>query len=393
MDSDEPVDSDAWEAAGLWDPEAPGAEERRALLEYLTGRGATLQQMVEAHRLGGLPGVAGELALGTPPATLSLEEVAARHGVPVQRVQRLLLAVGLPVDADSKLPEYLIPLMSAFEQGVALMGEEAILAFMRVLGASATNVAEAAVALFYSELGPGSGKEGSDELARARVSETATLAFAAVPEVLSHVLMAQFGRATRRALLARSWLAATATAGGTQDPVIPGEIVALGFVDLVGSTQWAEALSLRDHSLALSRFESAAWSSAVLAGGRVVKMMGDEVFFAAPSVDTALRIGVTVCRAAALDPLLPPARGAVGYGMVTPREGDYFGPMVNLVSRLVKSATPGGLVLTEEAAASLPPHSWALRQLDPQPVRGLERPVGVFAVRPARPANDDNRPA
>ncbi len=393
MDSDESADSEAWEAAGLWDPAASGADERRALLEYLTERGATLEQMVEAYRLDGLPGVAGGLVLGRPPATLSLEEVAARHGVSVQRVERVLLAVGLPVDADSKLPEYLIPLMSAFEQGVALMGEEAILAFMRVLGAAATNVAEAAVALFYAELGPGSEKEGSDELARARISEMATLAFASVPEVLSDVLVAQFERATRRTLLARGWSAPPPTAGGTQDPVVPdgpGEVVALGFVDLVGSTQWAEGLSLRDYSLALSRFESSAWSSAVLAGGRVVKMMGDEVFFAAPSVDAAIRIGAEVCRAATLDPLLPPARGAVGYGMVTPREGDYFGPMVNLVSRLVKSAAPGGLVLTEEAAASLPPHSWVLRQLDPQPVRGLDRPVGVFAVSQASSATEDN---
>jgi adenylate cyclase len=352
-----------------------------------------VEQMVEAHQLGALPGVAGELVLGSPPATLSLEEVAARHGVPVQRVQRVLLAVGLPVDADSKLPEYLMPLMSAFEQGVALMGEEAILAFTRVLGAAATNVAEAAVALFYAELGPGSGKEGSDELARARVSEMATLAFASVPEVLSHVLMAQFVRATRRALLARGWAAPPPTAGGSRDRDMPagsGEIVALGFVDLVGSTQWAEGLSLRDHSLALSRFESSAWSSAVLAGGRVVKMIGDEVFFAAPSVDSALRIGAEVCRAAASDPLLPPARGAVGYGIVTPREGEDFGTLVNLVSRLVKTATPGGLILTEEAAASLPPHSWVLRQLDPQPVRGLERPVGVFAVSPANSTTEDD---
>jgi class 3 adenylate cyclase len=65
---------------------------------------------------------------------------------------------------------------------------------------------------------------------------------------------------------------------------------------------------------------------------------------------------------------------------VTPREGDYFGPMVNLVSRLVKAAAPGELVVTEEAAADLPADRWALRKLDPQPLRGLEHPVRVFAV-------------
>jgi adenylate cyclase len=157
-------------------------------------------------------------------------------------------------------------------------------------------------------------------------------------------------------------------------------------VDLVGSTQWAEGLSLRDYSLALARFESSAWSSAVLAGGRVVKMIGDEVFFAAPTVDAACRIGIEVCQAAATDPLLPPARGAVGHGQVTPREGDYFGPLVNQVSRLVKTATPGELVLTEEAAASLhPPDHWVLRDLGPQPLRGLDRPVRAFALRKAGP--------
>jgi len=100
------------------------------------------------------------------------------------------------------------------------------------------------------------------------MSEAATLAFATVPEVLSRVLLAQFDRAARRALLARGWLAPTRTTGGTA-AAGPTEVVALGFVDLVGSTPWAEGLSLRDHSLAMSRFESAAWSSAVLAGGRL----------------------------------------------------------------------------------------------------------------------------
>jgi len=55
------------------------------------------------------------------------------------------------------------------------------------------------VALFYSELGPGSGREGSDELARAQNSERATLALTSVPDVLSHVLYAirpGFSRAT-----------------------------------------------------------------------------------------------------------------------------------------------------------------------------------------------------
>jgi adenylate cyclase len=363
------VDTDEWERAGLYDPDSPKADERLALLEYLTARGATVEAMVEAHRLGSLPGLAGDLVLGVRSA-ISVEEMAERSGVPVERAERVLLANGLSVSADTMLPSGLVGLMASFEQGAAILGDEAILAFSRALGAAATNIAEAAVALFYAELGPGTEREGTTELARAQVAEAATLAFTNVPDVLSRLLLAQFDRASRRALVARGW----------SEPG-PGEVVALGFVDLVGSTSWAEGLSLRDQSLALSRFESAVWSSAVLAGGRVVKMIGDEVFFAAPTADTACRIALEVCRAAALDPLLPPGRGAVGLGLVVPREGDYFGPLVNQVSRLVKVAPPDGLVVTEAAAAALPAGQWLTEELAPQQLRGVEQPVRVFAAR------------
>jgi adenylate cyclase len=375
------VDTDTWVEAGLYDPDGPGAEERRALLQYLVERGATIEQMVEAHRLGNLPGVAGDLVVGKPANTISVEQLAARSGVPVERVQRVMLAAGIPVTVDSRLTEDTGALIDAFEQGVLVMGEDAILAFTRVLGATATNIAEAAVALFYAELGPGTEREVSDELARAQVSEMATLAFTTVPAVLSRILLAQFDRATSRTALSRGWPEPTGAPGQAATAAGPSEVVALGFVDLVGSTTWAERLSLRDQSLALSRFESAAWSSAVLAGGRVVKMIGDEVFFSAPSVDAACRIGTEVCQAVALDPLLPPARGSVGLGPVVPREGDYFGPLVNLVARLVKAAAPGALVVTEEAAAALPGDRWLIEELDPHQPRGLASAIRVFGVR------------
>jgi adenylate cyclase len=374
------VDSRHWEEAGLYHPEAPDATERLALLEYLSDRGATLEQMAEAHGLGSLPGLAGELALGPGAPLVSVDDLAARCGVPAERVRRVMLAVGLPVGPDDALPEDLEAVVAGFEQGSALMGEEAILAFSRVLGAAASNIAEAAIALFYAELGPGTEREGADELARARVSEAANRAFLAVPGVLSVLLLTQFRLASRRAALTRGWSAPSGTAEEVVGAGSSSEIVALGFVDLVGSTLWAERLSLREHSLALARFESAAWSSAVLAGGRVVKMIGDEVFFAAPSADAACRIGTEVRDAADADPVLPRARGAIGYGGVTSREGDYFGPLVNLVSRLAKAAAPGELVVTESVAVALPADRWALRALDPQSLRGLEHPVPAFAV-------------
>ena len=95
--------------------------------------------------------------------------------------------------------------------------------------------------------------------------------------------------------------------------------------------------------------------AAVLGGGRVVKTIGDEVFFAAPTAEAACRIGLEICRAVAEDEVLPPARGAVGIGPAFPREGDYFGPLVNLLARLAKVGAPGEMVATEAVAVHLHP--------------------------------------
>ena len=378
-------DLELWRQAGLYDPDDPSSDERLALLRYLSDRGASIDQMVEAHAQGNLPAVASDLVVRKN-EVVRASEVAAQSGIALDRVLRVLLAAGIPAEPDTEVPAKAIDLMAAFEQGSALMGDEAILAFTRLLGAAAIQIAEAAVALFYSELGPGTEREGRDELTRAQLAETATMAFTSVPSVLAQMVFDQFERALRRAVAVRGWGQESATSPtGAVDARFSGanaELVALGFVDLVGSTAWAQGLSLRDQSLALARFESAAWSSAVLSGGRVVKMIGDEVFFAAPTAEVACRIGIDIIRAAAEDEVLPTARGVIGVGYATPREGDYFGPLVNVLSRMVKVGQPGELVVTDAAAAQLPTNDWKLRALGPRELRGVPGRVEAFVVEP-----------
>jgi adenylate cyclase len=375
---------DVWRDAGLYDPHDPDAAGRLAVLEFLTGRGASIEQLVEAHRVGTLPGVAADLVTQGRRELVPVADVAERAGLPAGRVMRALLAAGIPARRETEVPADLVSFMTAFEQGAALMGEEAILAFTRVLGAAANNVAEAAIALFYAELGPGTGREGANELARARLAEAATTAFVAVPDFLGILVMDAFERAQRRVETARPWLSESPPPNWEIEG--PTEVVALGFVDLVGSTAWSEAISLRDQSLALTRFESAAWTSAVLGGGRVIKTIGDEVFFAAPSAQAACAIAFEICRTVGGDEALPPARGAVGIGPAIPREGDYFGPLVNLLARLVKAGAPGEVVVTEAVVEDLPAGSWEIRPLAPTELRGIAEPVPAFVIAREQPS-------
>ena len=62
------------------------------------------------------------------------------------------LAMGLPFDEGEGIAEDLVHALKIFDQGAVLFGEEALLQFARVLGASAARVAESALSLFLSEI-------------------------------------------------------------------------------------------------------------------------------------------------------------------------------------------------------------------------------------------------
>ncbi len=207
------------------------------------------------------------------------------------------------------------------------------------------------------------------ELERARANARAGAVFAVLPSVITHLLEQCFRLNSVRAASARGdALGQTATVG-------------VGFVDLVDSTVWAAQLSLKDHALALARFESAAWNIATGHGGRVVKLIGDEAMIVASSAETVCRIAVELCDTVTADPALPGARAGVGYGDVTWRGGDYVGPLVNLVARSVKVATAGSVVVTAEARHQLGAGGpWRVTDIGSHALRGIEEPVPLFTV-------------
>ena len=111
----------------------------------------------------------------------------------------------------------------------------------------------------------------------------------------------------------------------------------------------------------------------------MVKLIGDEVMFVAGSVADAIEIA----RILVNDPELPPLRVGLAAGEIVAREGDIFGPVVNLAARVVTLAEPGGVLMEAETARRLGSHEH-LRSLGPQVLAGFDAPVEVFALKPAR---------
>lgn len=156
--------------------------------------------------------------------------------------------------------------------------------------------------------------------------------------------------------------------------------MAVGFVDLVGSTGWTATQTSGQHATSLSIFERAAWDITAVHGGRVVKLIGNEAMIVAPDPLACCRIALDLCAAADREPSLPFARGAVGFGLMTARDGDYFGPLVNLVARATKGARPGAVVVTTEVADFLDPAEWILTPQPASQLRGIDEPVALVEV-------------
>ena len=153
---------------------------------------------------------------------------------------------------------------------------------------------------------------------------------------LGWVLLYAFRRRLEEALRRRTTLEA-----GDQPTL------AMGFVDLVDFTPTSASMQTDELGRLLGRFEALASDVITEAGGRVVKLIGDEAMLVFPTADQAAQGAIELVDACAAGDL-PSARAGLSLGQVLARGGDYFGRPVNLASRLVDVAPPD-TVLADDA--------------------------------------------
>jgi adenylate cyclase len=170
----------------------------------------------------------------------------------------------------------------------------------------------------------------------------------------------------------RRHLAATAERAVLQ--VSDGSEAVVGFADLVGFTAASHRMDADELARVVARFETLAYDAVGDLGGRVVKMIGDEVMFAATGAaqgaETALRLAETF----AGDEALPDVRVGLAAGEVVAHQGDLFGRAPNLASRLVDTAFPGTVLVSDEVREAVSDEAgYTWRQVGPQRLKGFGR--------------------
>jgi adenylate cyclase len=355
------------QAAGLYDPAAPNATERLELIDWLSSQGATLEQMVDATRSGALTSLAGDLLLQSE-RCFSLEEAALRSGMSVERLETIGRAVGLPYALlVLRFSAADVATFAAFDQAVQLFGEEAVLHFMRVVGSSLARVAEAAVSLFLVNIEGPIHECGGSELALAQANQEVIRTFGILSPVMNSLVRAHLEVATRRMRTAR------------HEHSVDLVQMAVGFVDLVGFTALSRQLSARELADLVEQFEALANDLVVAHDGRLVKLIGDAVMFVARDSASACDVALALIERFADKPAITPHAGLAA-GPLLMRGGDYYGPVVNLASRVADLAVPCEVLVTAEVVERSKDDRLRFQPAGKRMLKGFDEPVPLYSA-------------
>ena len=371
-------DAARFEGLGLYDPHDEHAERRLAVLRELVALGATDDELRDASEE--LSRLAFPLIATPGRERLTSQQLAGRVGTPEAWVVEVWQRAGFPrpSSSDPVFTEVDVELMRLVDAARGLFGDETTLQLMRVTGSAVAQVADAVISAFIVDLARHTMAEDACGLALLRAN------------IDTLKLLPQFSVAMDTLL--RHHLLALRRVDALEGP--PGDfetqVLAVGFTDLVDSSGLAQQVSMSELGARLRQFETRAASLVMGGGGRVIKHIGDEVMFVSADPVAACRIALDLVGAFADDPALPSARSGVACGEVLLREGDCFGPVVNLAARLVEAATPNTLLVSDavrDAVAAEPDLRVEARAR--QQLKGFADPLTVAAVSSRR----DGRPA
>lgn len=359
------------EALGLVDRRSEDADERLELIEALIGRGFTAEAMVAHLERGDLLSILAD-ALWAAEGPHSWTDVLTATGLERWHLERAFGALGLAVPDDrAHFTEADLDMLQVLAEAVAFLGAGPELwTFLRAYGSAFAQLAEAAMDVFVV---PESrfADTSATQLEQTLLTEAIAVSFdSGISRVAPSLLRMQMSVAAPRRRRAR----------GGQSALNPVS-VAVAFIDLVGFTSLTEALPNAALADLLDSFESLAVDVVISHGGRVVKLIGDEVMLIAESAADALACAEELAAKSQDIGQGLQTRAGIAYGEVLTRGGDYFGGVVNRAARLAGLAGPREVLITGEVAAILSDEDLArFERLGPTLLKGVNSPVDVHRL-------------
>ncbi len=360
--------TNAWTAAGLYDPSSPSASDQFELLTWISSLGITIEQMVAAHAIGQLDSLPGDLALRPGPHK-SLREIASLIDTSIDSLNDIRRAGGFaPTDPDASVFTLGdVDMFRAFNDAAALFSRTELLHFSRVVGTSLRRVADAAGEMFILDVeGPLNSERADCHLALAQQTYEAIQMTQSAIVVFEPMFRAHLEQSIRQSRLAR-----------TMSPDNTTLTLAVGFIDLTGFTTRSQQMSSDELLELVLSFEAAAYDLVAEHGGRVVKLIGDEVMFTALDPVAACEIALhLVSHVGASN--APNPRGGLAFGNVIAHGGDLYGHTVNLASRLADIAIPGEVLVDKPVTVRAP--GFRFEQAGLRQLKGFVEPIALWSL-------------
>lgn len=378
------------------------------MAELLRSTGAPERDIVEAAAHGHLPLLLIEQLVLPETGAADLEGVAAASGMSTDLVAQLWRSLGFvePRPGERIFHDGDIEMLTTIGHllDLGIVDDDLVVQMARVIGSSQARIASALVDALV--IGDDAIEADGDEAAVVAAAPTPVAApprdreaqaaeFAAVAPLIVPTLEDVIGFVWRRHVQgeARARITREVTSA---DP----DHRAVGFADLVGFTALSQQVTSRELAVVVDRFEAIAYDTVTRLGGRVVKMIGDEVMFTIEDERVAAEIALTLSDTYRDDHHLSDVRVGLAAGPVLQREADLFGPVVNLASRIVSIAHPGSVVCDQAVHDALdddPDLLWkpigtkSLKNIGKVPLHVLRRATGPHEEPGRRAASEARR--
>jgi adenylate cyclase len=304
--------------------------------------------------------------LGEEP-TLTAAEVVAQSGASVEVARRVWRALGFPeYDDEAAFTGIDAQVLRSLNEEVSAgrLDLDTALKATRALGTTMARLAEWEVATLLPAVddasGPGMGR--------------AQTGMAFIEQMSS-----QF-----EDLLLYAWrrhLAAAVARIGGLDGSDDGTTteVTVGFADIVSFTALSNEMDEDRIGDLVEVFETRCHDVIAAHRGRAIKSLGDSVLFVNDDPVRAIKIAEGIIDVIGRDARLPDVRLGLASGSVVLRQGDVYGPPVNLAARLTAVARRNRVIIDKTTASMLPASLYETRKLPARPLRGfgLVEPITV----------------